>query len=106
MRDLPSGSLPPNIAKLFIRSRETHSYNTRFSNAGNFYVNKSRLNQQLLSFARFGPRLWNAFPDSIRSRPKRSFNKDIHSLLINILISEDDYPAKQTIIFKLVAGFK
>ena len=85
MRDLSSGSLPPNITKLFIRSCETHSYNTRFSYAGNFYVNKSRLNQQLLSFTRFGPRLWNAFPDSIRSRPKRSFNKEIHSRLINIL---------------------
>ena len=39
MHDTFTGSVPPIIAKLLTRSRDIHSYNARFSNAGNFYVN-------------------------------------------------------------------
>ena len=38
---------------LFTYSSDVHTYNTRFSDAGNFYVNKSRLSVRLNSF--FGP---------------------------------------------------
>lgn len=40
-----------------------------------FNVNKSRLNQQPLSFARFGPSLWNAFPEHLLFRPRRCFQQ-------------------------------
>ena len=61
---------------------------------------------QLLSFARFGPKLWNDFPENLRSIPRRSLNKKSHALLLNLLYSEDAYPSKQTVVAKLIAGFQ
>ena len=84
MHDVSSGIKPSKISNLFTQSQEIHSYNTRFPNAGNYYVNKSRLNQQLSSFSRLGPKVWNNFPRSLRSLPKRSFNKNVHALLFKI----------------------
>ena len=79
MHDKSSGSVPPNHADVLTRCRDIHLYSTRFSNAGNFYVNKSRINQQLLSFARFGAKLWNAFRENLHSRPRRFLNlKKMH----------------------------
>ena len=88
MYDTTSGSVPPNIAKLVTRSRNIHSYNTRFSNAGNFHVNKSRLNQQLLSFARSKTLECLSWKFAL---PRRFLNKEIHALLLNLLNSEDTY---------------
>ena len=45
-------------------SSDVHTYNTRFFDAGNLYVNKSRLRIQLNSFSIFGAKLWNCLkPD-------------------------------------------
>ena len=41
---------PSKISELFVCSNMIHSYYTRFFAAGNFYVQKSRLNQLLLFF--------------------------------------------------------
>ena len=43
MQDISTNSAPQNICDLFTCSSDVHTYNTRFSDAGNFYVNKSRL---------------------------------------------------------------
>ena len=39
MHDISTNSAPRNICRLFTYSRDIHRYNTRFSDAGNFYVN-------------------------------------------------------------------
>ena len=52
----------------------------------------------LLSFARFGPQLWNAFPENLHSRPTWFLNKKIHALLLNLLYSEDAYPSKKQLL--------
>ena len=44
MHDISTNSAPQNICDLFTCSSDVHSYNTRLSDAGNLYVNKSRLN--------------------------------------------------------------
>ena len=95
MHDVSSGSAPSKISNLFTQSREIHTYHTRFSNAGNFFVNKSRLNQQLSSFSRFGTKVWNCLPNSMHSLPKKSLNKKIHTLLLKLLNDEDDYLPKK-----------
>ena len=54
MHDISNNRAPSKICELFVRSNMIHSYYTRFSAAGNFYVQRSRLNQLLLSFSRSG----------------------------------------------------
>ena len=58
MQDISTNSAPQNICDLFTCSSDVHTCNTRFSDAGNLYVNKSRLRIQLNSFSNFGVKLW------------------------------------------------
>ena len=44
MHNVAHDSVPLNLKNLFRSSNQVHSYNTRFSSAGNYYVNKSRTN--------------------------------------------------------------
>ena len=81
MHDVSSGIAPSKIWSLFTQPQEIYTYNTRFSNAGNYYVNKSRLNQFQGLALKYGR---NNFPRSLRSLPKRSFNKKTHSTFIKI----------------------
>ena len=62
-----------------------HSHYTRFSAAGNFYVQRSRLNQLLLSFSRSGLRIWNEIPLMLREQCKDPFKRKLHKLLIKVL---------------------
>ena len=54
MHDISTNSAPQNICGVFTCSSDVNTYNTTFSDAGNFYVNKSRLRIQLNSFSIFG----------------------------------------------------
>ena len=54
MHDISNNRAPSKISELFVRSNMIHSHYTRFSAADNFYVQRSRLNQLLLSFSRSG----------------------------------------------------
>ena len=56
MHDIYTNSAPQNICDLFTCSSDVHTYNTRFSDADNLCVNKSRLRIQLNSFSIFGAR--------------------------------------------------
>jgi len=49
MHDISTNSAPQNICDHFTCSSDVHTYNTRFSDADNLYVNKSRLRIQLNS---------------------------------------------------------
>ena len=70
MHDITNNHAPSKISELFIRSDQLHSYYTRFSAAGNFHIQRSRLNQLLLSFSRSGARIWNKIPLSYASKTK------------------------------------
>ena len=52
-----------------------HTYNTRFSDAGNLYANKSRLRIQLNSFSISGAKLWNCLKPDLRKRRKKNLSK-------------------------------
>ena len=66
MHDISTNSAPQNICDLFTCSSEVHTYNTRFPDAGNFYVHKSRLRIQLNLFFIFGAKLWNCLKPELR----------------------------------------
>ena len=64
MHDISYNRAPSKISELFVRSNMIHFHLIRdfLSAAGNFYVQRSRLNQLLLSFSRGGVRTWNYIP--------------------------------------------
>ena len=45
MHDISTNSAPQNICDLFTCSSDLHTYNTRFSDAGNLHMNKSRIKE-------------------------------------------------------------
>ena len=57
LHNISSNSAPQNNCDLFTSSSDFHSCNTRFSDVGNLYVNKSRLSIRLNSLSIFGPKL-------------------------------------------------
>ena len=48
MHDISNNRARPKISELFVRSNMIHSHYTKFSAAGNFYVQRSRLNQSAI----------------------------------------------------------
>ena len=90
-----------NISNLFIKANEKYNHETRFSSSCNFYINRSRLNQNHVSFARFGAKLWNSVCDELRHLPKRSFKKHINEMLFSLLEAEDDYVESPILLRKL-----
>ena len=93
--------LPANIFNLFLHPTQVHSYNTRFSETGSLNIKYSRTNQLKHSFSRFGARIWNSIPQSIRLLPKHKFKASLHQLLLHILELEDTYVDTPTLIHKL-----
>ena len=59
MHDINNTNTPLNILKFFQNLSVVHSYNSRSSISGKFYVQSSRLEIQKRSFSRFGVKLWN-----------------------------------------------
>ena len=49
IHDISNKRAPSRTSELFVRSNMIHPHYTRFSAASNFYVQRSRLNQLLLS---------------------------------------------------------
>ena len=50
INDISTNSAPQNICDVFSCSSDVHTYNTRFSDACNLYVNKLRLRINLIRF--------------------------------------------------------
>ena len=91
MHDISTNSAPQNICDLFTCSSDLHTYNTRFSEAGNIYINKSRLTIQLNSFSIFGAKLSNCLKPDLRKLRKQPFKNKIHQFLLAVLGNENDY---------------
>ena len=89
------------LCDLFTCSSDVHAYNTRFSGAGNLYVNKSRLRIQLNSFSIFGAKLWNCLKPELRKLRKKPFKNKIHQVLLAVLGNEDDYVDVSTLTLKI-----
>ena len=98
MHDVSTSSTPRNIRERFIHSSDVQAYNTRFSSAENFYVQKSRLHVKLKSFFAFGTRLWNCLHPDWRKLTKKAFKTKIHKLLLTVLGIEDYYVDAHSLI--------
>ena len=103
MHDVAHDSVPLNLKNLFRSSNQVHSYNTRFSSAGNYYVNPSRTNVMRNSISRLGPNLWNSLNNNTRELPRKSFKTEVHNMLLSFLASEDIYIESPSIIQKLIS---
>ena len=73
------------------KTSNIHSFNTRSSTSGKFYVKSSRLEIQNNSFSRLGVKLWNKIPHYITNIPKKAFKRVLRKLLFDILEKEDDF---------------
>ena len=73
MHDVSNRIAPVLIRKLFTKTEDVHSYNTRSAYSGNFYVKSSRLETQKFSFSRSGSCIYNCLPVSLRNESKKKF---------------------------------
>ena len=91
MHDINNDKAQANMLNLFQKTSNIHSYNTRSSSSGKFYVKNLRLEIQNNSFPRFGVKLWNKIPSYISDLPKKVFKRVLHKLLFDVLEKEDNY---------------
>ena len=96
MHDINNNKAPVNMSNLFQKTSYIHSYNTRSSTSGKFYVKNSRIEIQNSSFSRLGVKLWN-----ISNLPKKAFKRVIRKSLFDTLETEDDFIEIPLIINKL-----
>ena len=101
IHDISTNSAPQNICDLFTCSSDLHTHNTRFSDAGNLYINKSKLRIQLNSFSIFGAKLWNCLKPDLRKLRKQPFKNKIHQFLLAVLGNEDDYVDVSALMLKV-----
>ena len=102
MYDVLRLSVPSNISDPFSKVNKIHTHKTRSSSSGNFYIKSSSLSLNQRSFARFGAKLWNSYPDKIRQLPKSAFKKYAHDSLLLIMEAEDNYVETPILLYKIV----
>ena len=100
MFDIHKDSAPSNIMKLFTRTSNIHTYNTRSSMSQFFSTKYSRLKMQKKAFSRVGVKVWNEMPDKYKNLSKNSFKKETKRALLNILETEDSYMEPDEIMLK------
>ena len=72
MHDINNNNAPLNSVHLFEKASSIHSYYTRSSTSGKFYLKSSRLAIQKHFFSRLGVKLWNEIPSHITDLPKKT----------------------------------
>ena len=82
MHDISNSLTPTNISNLFASQSNIHSYNTRSSSRGDYYVKHSRLDKQTKSFSRYGVKIWNSLPCEMRQMFKNNFKINVHDTLL------------------------
>ena len=97
MFDVYNNTAPHNILHLFIPTQQIHSYSTRSSSSGNYYISHSRLTQKNGSFSMMGAKIWNSIPENLRNSSKSLFKKKIHTILLKIFEVQDRYADLNTI---------
>ena len=99
MHDVFNNVTPPNVSTSSTYSSKIHHHNTRFSAAGNFYLQYSRTNHLKNSFSSIGAKIWNSIPNSDRALPKSYKFRDIlQNRLLDILTQENTYVDVHTLV--------
>ena len=102
MFDVYNNTAPHNISHLFIPTQQIHSYSTRSSSSGNYYISHSRLND---SFSIMGAKIWKSIPENLRNSSKSLSKEKVHATLLKIFEVQDRYADLNTIIsdFKIIS---
>ena len=95
--DVHNNSAPSNLSDMLTLSHQIHNHNTRSSAAGNYYINRSKLNQHKNSFSKIGCKIWNGIPGKLRNFPKHILKKKITILFQNLQV-QDSYVDVEQII--------
>ena len=103
MFDVYNNTAPRNISHLFTSTQQIHSYSTRSSSSGNYYISHSRLNQKNDSFSIRGAKIWNSIPENLRNSSKSLFKEKVHAILLKIFEAQDSYADLNTTIKKILA---
>ena len=83
-------TVPTNISNLFIKANEKHNHKTRFSSSCNFYINRSRLNQNHGSLLGLEQSFGTQYAMNFITSP-RELSKNISmTLLFSLLEAEDE----------------
>ena len=98
MFDVYNNTAPRNISHLLIPTQQIHSYSTRSSSSGNYYISHSRLNQKNDSFSIMGAKIWNSIPENLRNSSKSLFKEKVHTILLKIFQVQDRYADLNMII--------
>ena len=85
MHDVSNNISPPQISNLFHYQHNIHSYITRSSTRGNFFLKYSKTNKQNMSFSKNGVRIWNSLSSKFHQMPKTKFKRNIHNMLLRKL---------------------
>ena len=80
---------PPNISELFTHSEQVHSYSTRFSVAGSFYIKQASTITSCFLFTELVRKYGMASPSWIRKLRKVPFKRKLTHLLLKILETEE-----------------
>ena len=91
MHDINNDKAPANMSNVFQKTSNIHSYNTRSSTSGTFYVKSSRLEIQNNSFSRLRVKLRNEIPRYITDLPKKTFKRVLGKFLFDFLEKENDF---------------
>ena len=91
MYDFNNNKAQVNMSKLFQKTSNIHSFKTRSSTSGKFYVKSFRLEIQNNSFSRLGVKFWNKIPSYLTNLPKKALKRVHRKLLFDVLEMEDDY---------------
>ena len=98
MFDVYNNTAPHNISHLFTSTQQIHSYSTRSSSSGNYYISHSRLNQKNDLFSIRGAKIWNGIPENLRNSSKSLFKEKVHAILLKLFEDQDSYADLNTII--------
>ena len=82
---------PSQIGNLFNYQHNIHSYYPRLLTIGNFFLEYSRINKQIVSYSRNGVRIWNSLSSELRQMPKTKFKRNIHNMLLQKLLEANEY---------------
>ena len=88
MHDISNSLTPTNMSNVFAFQSNIHSYNTRSSSRGDYYVKHSRLDKQTKSFSRYGLKVWDSLPCEMRQMSKNNYKIKVPDTLLRILSEE------------------
>ena len=91
MFDVYNNISPHNISHLFTPTQQIHSYSTRSSSSGNYYISHD-------PFSIRGAKIWNNIPENLRYSSKSLFKGKVHAILLKIFEAQDSYADLNTII--------